>query len=354
MVFDAANNAGWTLDPVTGYATFVNDASLAAGASTTVPIFLTIQFCDEAGAWTNQGEISDTEDENGDPIDDIDSDPDSDPNNDGDPVDDATDDPNDEDDSDPETIEIFDLALRKTIQDRGPYAPGEIADFEIEIFNQGNVDAYNVEITDYLNVGFVFDPSLNPGWIQNGALLTFDYAGPLAAGATDLVHLYLEITVPAGATLESWINEAEISGADNEDGESQTDADSDLDNDPDNDNDVSPGDDQDDVIDENANEGGDEDDNDVADVIVTGEIGDTVWKDLDGDGVQDPNEPGVEGVVVNLFDCEGNFIRSETTDANGYYLFDLLLPGGYQLEFDISALPLGCDWTFQDLSLIHI
>ena len=348
LLFDPALNPGWVMDTNTGYVSFDFVGVIAPGATHTESIFLTIDPCGTPGAWYNEGEISEATDEDGDPAEDIDSTPDTDPDNDGDPVDDAIDNPNDEDDNDPEEIPIFDLALRKSIDDRGPYLPGEIADFKIEIFNQGNVAAYNIELTDYLNVGFLFDPAINPGWTQNGDLLTFTHAGPLAPGDMHLEILRLEITVPAGATLQSWINEAEVSGAENEDGEDQTDADSVLDNDPDNDNDVQPGDDDDDVIDEHGGPGEDEDDNDVADVIVTGEIGDTVWKDIDGDGIQDPGELGVEGVIITLYDCDGNFVRSDTTDATGYYLFDLLLPGGYQLEFDISQLPQGCAWSPQN------
>lgn len=52
----------------------------------------------------------------------------------------------------------------------------------------------------------------------------------------------------------------------------------------------------------------------------TGAIGDFIWCDLDNDGIQDPGEPGVEGVVVNLV-CSGGHSATQMTDVNGLYLF---------------------------------
>jgi uncharacterized repeat protein (TIGR01451 family) len=64
---------------------------------------------------------------------------------------------------------------------------------------------------------------------------------------------------------------------------------------------------------------------------ATRAIGDTVFFDLDGDGVQDPGENGIAGVVVKLYhnvDGDGVIDAGEpqvggsvTTDANGQYLF---------------------------------
>jgi len=239
-------------------------------------------------------------------------------------------------------IDIFDLALQKVVDDRGPYLPGELVEFKFSIYNQGNVEATDIVITDYLNTGFTFTPGgANTGWTAVGNNAEYIYAGPLAAGDLVTISIFLEITIPTGASLDSWINEGEISSASGED------ADSVSDNNPDNDNDVTPGSEKDDEVNEHAN-GEDEDDNDVADVLVTGEIGDKVWKDDNYDGIQDSNEPGIEGVVVSLYDCNGGFIRETTTDASGNYLFDLLLPGEYRLSFDISNLPGDCSFTYQN------
>jgi hypothetical protein len=59
------------------------------------------------------------------------------------------------------------------------------------------------------------------------------------------------------------------------------------------------------------------------------QIGNRVWLDKDGDGLQDADEPGLGYVTVNLRDCSGNFVATTKTDAYGYYLFtDANVPGG--------------------------
>jgi len=50
------------------------------------------------------------------------------------------------------------------------------------------------------------------------------------------------------------------------------------------------------------------------------EIGNYVWDDTNGNGVQDPDEPALEGVKVKLY--EGTKLRgTATTDADGHYYF---------------------------------
>ena len=51
-------------------------------------------------------------------------------------------------------------------------------------------------------------------------------------------------------------------------------------------------------------------------------IGDTVWQDLDGDGVHAGSEPGLPGAEVRLLNCNDAQIASTTTNANGGYRFD--------------------------------
>ncbi len=72
----------------------------------------------------------------------------------------------------------------------------------------------------------------------------------------------------------------------------------------------------------------------LAAVTGTARIGDFVWDDLDGDGVQDTGEPGLEGVAVQLQDCSGNVLTTQTTDATGSYRFDGLLAGSYRVNFE--------------------
>jgi len=74
-------------------------------------------------------------------------------------------------------------------------------------------------------------------------------------------------------------------------------------------------------------------------------IGDLVWEDLDGDGIQDPGELGIAGVTVRLFDGGGTQVRSTVTDGDGEYLFAGLRPGVYHVEIDI---PEGFVTTLQN------
>ncbi|NOK83600.1 MAG: hypothetical protein GFH27_549305n176 [Chloroflexi bacterium AL-W] len=74
----------------------------------------------------------------------------------------------------------------------------------------------------------------------------------------------------------------------------------------------------------------------------TGSIGDTVWYDINGDGVLDAGEPGIPGVTITLdVDLDGDgatdFTVITTTDANGNYLFDNLPPGDYTVTTDQPA-----------------
>ncbi|MFT3846186.1 MAG: SdrD B-like domain-containing protein [Lacibacter sp.] len=60
----------------------------------------------------------------------------------------------------------------------------------------------------------------------------------------------------------------------------------------------------------------------------TNSIGDKVWYDADGDGVQDTNEAGVAGVTITLFASDGVTVLATTvTDANGNYIFTNLNAG---------------------------
>ena len=136
----------------------------------------------------NYAQISDDSDEDGDEIDDIDSTPDE--WNDG------------EDDQDIEKVRVpeFDLALRKwvthaiviedgkeTVTETGhdPWdQPEEIVKVElhrkklsnvtvkfkysIRIYNEGQIDGYAKEITDYVPEGLKFVAEDNPGWTDEG------------------------------------------------------------------------------------------------------------------------------------------------------------------------------------------
>jgi uncharacterized repeat protein (TIGR01451 family) len=78
-------------------------------------------------------------------------------------------------------------------------------------------------------------------------------------------------------------------------------------------------------------------DDDDALVLTRGRIGDFVWWDVNFNGVQDPGEPGIPGVDVTL-PALGRIV---TTDANGYYSFDQLASGNYQVVIPAYELAAG-------------
>ncbi|MEM7394389.1 MAG: SdrD B-like domain-containing protein, partial [Verrucomicrobiota bacterium] len=75
-------------------------------------------------------------------------------------------------------------------------------------------------------------------------------------------------------------------------------------------------------------------------------VGDFVWVDTDGDGIQDGGETGVVGVAVVLFDSMTNVVATNVTDGAGGYLFTDLPPDSYSIDFDETSLPAGFVVTF--------
>ena len=62
-----------------------------------------------------------------------------------------------------------------------------------------------------------------------------------------------------------------------------------------------------------------------------GAIGDRAWLDLNGNGMQDIDEPDMPGIVIELYQHDA-LIASATTDAYGHYLLSGLYPGEYQMK----------------------
>jgi uncharacterized repeat protein (TIGR01451 family) len=63
-------------------------------------------------------------------------------------------------------------------------------------------------------------------------------------------------------------------------------------------------------------------------------IGNWVWNDLNRNGIQDPGEPGLAGVSVELYNGLTNALEATTTtNSNGYYIFENLTPNFYYAKF---------------------
>lgn len=239
-------------------------ASLAAGASTTVDITFKVQT-GANGNIINKAEISAASGGTDD-----DSTPDNiDGNQPGevspllkdDVVNENGKTGGDEDDHDIASITIdngtprFDLALLKKPTDGQPLnvKGGDIVSFTIEVYNQGNLDATNVVITDYIPA----DLTLNDAnWTTPSGGKTTYTIPSIAAGEMVPVEIVFSVNTSPGLNI---INKAEISSATGG---------TDIDSTPDNIDGNQPGETgnqiKDNVITENGKTGGDEDDHDFA------------------------------------------------------------------------------------------
>jgi len=267
-------NPAWNLDAASNTASTTIPGPIAPGTSTTVLINLAVQACIQPDGYVNFAEISAADDGAGNPANDIDSTPDTTNGNDaGGEPNGASDDmvigdgsgpvgtgpaTTDEDDHDPAIIDIFDLAIMKTVVSTGPFEIGDPVTFRIRVINQGNVTAQDIDIVDYIQTcGFSFTAADNPDWDYDAATMiaATEIAGPLAPGAQSTVDITLTIL---DCDTDMYTNFAEISGADDDNGNEGVD----IDSTPDEMNDDPT------VDDEIDNGGGDEDDHDIAVIDV--------------------------------------------------------------------------------------
>jgi len=74
----------------------------------------------------------------------------------------------------------------------------------------------------------------------------------------------------------------------------------------------------------------------------TASLGNFVFFDTNGNGIQDAGEPGVEGVRVLLLDDTMSELAATVTNPQGFYSFNNLPPGDYFVRF---VLPSGSTFT---------
>jgi hypothetical protein len=70
-----------------------------------------------------------------------------------------------------------------------------------------------------------------------------------------------------------------------------------------------------------------------------------VWHDLNGNGIYEAGEPGMSGVTVELYTCDGTFVASTITDAYGEFRFLDLEAGSY---YEKIIPPTGYEFTLKD------
>ena len=231
--FNTDKNPGWELQG--NSAIYKVSNTLVSGSSTKVPIIVTLKKNFAFPTLINYAEISYAENTDGIVPVDIDSKPDNDPTNDnGGQIDTQTDDlitddgVIDEDDHDPAIVRIMDLALRKTTAQVDPVKLGQKVLFEIEVFNQGNVDAYDIKVVDYLPSSLALSADDDNGWTLSGTTAYVTIPGALPAGQSIVIEILVEVVGNEFGSM--LINAAEITEVKDESGVSI--ADRDLDSTP--------------------------------------------------------------------------------------------------------------------------
>ena len=75
----------------------------------------------------------------------------------------------------------------------------------------------------------------------------------------------------------------------------------------------------------------------VEGTVQTASIGDYVWLDENGDGIQDAGENGLGGITVELLDASGTVVATTVTDNTGFYTFTDINPGDYKIHIDLGG-----------------
>src|SRR5207253_3074108 len=78
----------------------------------------------------------------------------------------------------------------------------------------------------------------------------------------------------------------------------------------------------------------------------TGSVGDRVWLDSNGNGVQDTGEAGINGVTVQLLNAANAVVATTVTSGDGNYTFNNLAGGSYTVRIVTSTLPAGTAETY--------
>ncbi|MEM6877330.1 MAG: DUF11 domain-containing protein, partial [Bacteroidota bacterium] len=186
---------------------------------------------------------------------------------------------------------LFDLALIKRLDstvNTGPFSPGDDVVFEIEVYNQGDFNATDVEVKDYIPEGLTLAAASSSEWTLSGGLDTATLIMPIPTIAVgDSATVSIAFTIDTDFMGESIINLAEISSFD-DDGDPMTPPPTDEDSTPNDNGDDDPETDTDDDVDDNGtgtpgveDNPMDEDDFDPAEVQIVQSFDLALIKQLD-------------------------------------------------------------------------
>ena len=168
-------------------------------------------------------------------------------------------------------------------------------------------DTYDSDRLEYVSADLAPDTPLVPG------ILTWSDIGPIYPGATKTVTVSFRALEPLTTTTGNTTNTANVSGAAFQDGTPANDATEQV----------------------------------ILTVTAGGSIGDTVWRDVDDDGVRDAEDVGIPGVTVTLTPPSGPAVVA-TTDEDGQYLFTGLTLAGAAAYTVTVTPPAGSTNTYDE------
>jgi len=267
---------------------------------------------------------------------------------------------------DPTEIRIPLIAAVKSLKEYLPATSGEVGHFdivmEIGVKNIGNVPLHNITLEDDMTTalpdgfGALFESIVYDGTYPNIDTLTtavmpgglnplfdggvldaeiFDGSGILEVNEEIFVQIRIELDASndLGVAIPDTIYNLAMATGDYTD--------------PNSNETTTVEDDSDSGVDfetTNPDEPGDmETPDDPTPVPLLGKIGDYVWNDCNGNGIQDSGEVGIPNVQINLFDSNGNFFSAAVTDADGLYAIEFIPPGDYYI---FLVPPDGFELTF--------
>jgi len=224
-------------------------------------------------------------------------------------------------------IEEYDLALRKTVSSTGPFNTWDTITFEIRVFNQGNVDSGEVEITDYIPNGLTLN---DDDWTMSGGNAVRTITN-IPAGENTPLSITFTIDSDAPKNIDNF---AEISDDSGDDCDSNPDSTNGWDETGETTGLV------DNEIGSRCDEIGDEDDHDIAPIVV---------------------EDGLVGVCNTLSASPGSARNSLTTTLTctwtnvGVYKIEVKDESGAVIETINAAtgeVTIGTPWTYSASCLV--
>ncbi len=269
------------------WADVTGSGSLAPGASISFEVIFDVKASSNPASITNTACVQTAEDANGDNPDDV-----------CDDVPTITTEPK--------------VAISKVRITDSPVLEEDSVQFRITITNTGDTVLTTIPVTDTYDTSHLEFVSATPAPVDsnNDGHLNWSNVGPLAPGhSTSIVVTFKAVasTTQSGNTT----NEACVRSATDEHGDSPDDA----------------------------------CDTDTVTILTPASIGDYVWEDTNGDGIQNDGATGVISVTVKLYKSDGSLVGTTQTDGTGHYLFTHLFPGQYYLVFEA---PSGYAFTAQN------